>query len=195
MVAPVLPARTLAEAAPSRTAGARVGIHGDDLGGGQHLEATGVDQVLGATNEDDGDAVFLMGTQRAGDDLVRSEVATHRVDGDGKGEAHWCIVSHRRSSPGHVDEPCASVDFDGLTAAVPATVPAHAVGTADLAAAGAGATRRGAQDPVGGPAATALGLGCLLLGNGHRELAVVGAFGGIVNAGWGMVPGPAPRKG
>ena len=71
IVAPVLPALTMAEARPSRTASAArtseesfmraharagVGVHGDDLGRREHLEAAGVADLVGPADEHDGDA-------------------------------------------------------------------------------------------------------------------------------------------
>src|SRR5690606_23139414 len=64
--------------------------------------------------------------------------------------------------------PGRSVDVDGLAAAVPAAVAAHDVGLLHRAAAGAQAARGHLERPVGRPAAAALGLGGLLLGNCHR---------------------------
>ena len=129
MVAPVLPALTMAEARPSRTASAArtsdesfmvrtllagVGVHGDDLGGRDHLEAVGVAELVGSTDQHHRHAELLHGLHAPRDDLAGCLVAAHGVDGDGE-DAH----GRRRSG---------SVDVDGLAAVVPAAVAAHHVG-------------------------------------------------------------------
>src|SRR3954451_15021701 len=78
---------------------------------------------------------------------------------------------------GSIDEPAAwevalserSVDVDGLAAAVPTAVPAHHVGHLGQPASGAQASGRHVELPGRGPTAPALGLGGLLLGDGHGE--------------------------
>ncbi len=100
IVAPVLPAETMAEALWSRTAsaartsdesflvrtpGARVVAHADDLGRGDHVELTAERlQDLGPPDEDDGDTQLGGGALRPLDDGVGSVVAAHGVDGDGQ---------------------------------------------------------------------------------------------------------------
>ena len=76
MVAPVLPADTIAQALPSRTSSAArtseesfflrtlaggVVVHGDDLGAGEDLEAQGVAEQVGHAHEDDREAEFVDG--------------------------------------------------------------------------------------------------------------------------------------
>src|SRR3954466_15114550 len=61
-------------------------------------------------------------------------------------------------------------DVDGLAVVVPAAVRAHHVRQLGLPALRADATGRRGEPPVGGPPATALGLGGLLLGDGHRRI-------------------------
>jgi hypothetical protein len=100
MVAPVLPAETMALAWPSRTSSAQrtseesffaharggVVVHGDHLGAGHDLEAERVAHQFGHAHQGDGQAQFVDGPARAGDDLPGSEVATHRVHGDGQAQ-------------------------------------------------------------------------------------------------------------
>ena len=101
MAAPVLPALTMAEARPSRTAsaarttdasflrrtaGPRVVVHVDDLGGGhdRQVARVGGGDGLGPADEQHVDAEALDGLAGAGDDLARCPVAAHGVDRDGQ---------------------------------------------------------------------------------------------------------------
>ncbi len=101
IVAPVLPADTIALAFAvahqfgrahergvllSSHAGGRVVVHGDDLGAGKDLETERVTEQFGHADQDDREAEFVDGGASPGDDLLGSEVATHRVQGDGQAQ-------------------------------------------------------------------------------------------------------------
>src|ERR687893_540103 len=70
-----------------------------------------------------------------------------------------------------------SVDLDGYTAAIPAAVAAHDVGHLGGVAARADAAGGPLEAPGAGPAAAALGLGGLLLGDGHGSLPATSRWG------------------
>ena len=100
MVAPVLPAETMADALAvahqlggadqrgvllaAHPAGG-VLVHGDDLGAGDQVQALGVADLVGRADQDDADAVLLGGAAGALDDVGGGLVAAHRVDGDREG--------------------------------------------------------------------------------------------------------------
>ena len=138
MVAPVLPADTMADALPSRTASAaRTSdesfiVRTLDPGSASMAITSdaGMTSSPWSVPSSSGRPTSTTGTpssaaaRTALDDLARRLVATHRVDGDGQ--------------PAHVG----LVDVDGLAAVVPAAVRAHDVGQLGGAAPGADAARR-----------------------------------------------------
>ncbi len=65
-------------------AGARIGIHGNHLRGGNHLKVADVTQLAGATDKDNRKTPILGGASGTGHNLVRGPVAAHGVDGNGK---------------------------------------------------------------------------------------------------------------
>src|SRR4051812_13761675 len=79
------------------------------------------------------------------------------------------VISSALGRSGHE----ARSDLDGLPAVVPPAVAAHHVRELGGATARAHTARRPVQRPGRGPAAAALGLRRLLLGNGHRGLSWV----------------------
>ena len=95
IVAPVLPAETIAEASPSRTASAartsEESFFLPDRGPGSSSismtsdasitgRSEGVADPVGGADEHDGDPERVTGLARPGDDLARCLVAPHRVD-------------------------------------------------------------------------------------------------------------------
>ena len=104
IVAPVLPAEIMAEALPSRTASAArtsdesfilrtlepgSALIADHLGRRDHLEVAGERaEHLGLADQHHRHAELLHGPVRAGDDLLRCLVPTHRVERDGEHVRH-----------------------------------------------------------------------------------------------------------
>src|SRR5207248_800050 len=122
------------------------------------------------------------------DDLLGGIVATHGVDGDRQHQRFFlavitapmrALITAKRTGPS---------DFEGLAAAIPAAVGADDVGQLGLAALGADAAGRLGEAPGGRPPAAALGLGGLLLGDGHCSFltqveVVEGGPAGVVSGG------------
>ena len=148
MVAPVLPALTMAEALPSRTASAartseesfmvRTLLAGSasmamTSDAGDDLEAAGVAELVGAADEHDGDAELV----------ARRAMAPATISPGALSPPMASTAMGRRSAVGHrVPAGRGSVDVDGLAAVVPAAVAAHDVGQLGGAAAGADAAGR-----------------------------------------------------
>ena len=100
MVAPVLPADTMARAWPSRTASAArtservllpthpltgIVVHADHLGGVQLRQPAGVPHLPRAPHQQHADARPLGDLSGAGHDLTWGPIATHGVDRDREG--------------------------------------------------------------------------------------------------------------
>ena len=148
MVAPVLPALTMAEAWPSRTASAArtsdesfmrrtlwpgsasmamTSDAGDDLEARRCRRARS-----GRPTSTTGDAELVGRPAGAGDDLAGGLVAAHGVDRDGQRSAVTGVAVSVGQSTSMAWRPC-----------VPAAVAAHDVGQLGGAAAGADAARPG----------------------------------------------------
>src|SRR4051812_7500134 len=164
MVAPVLPAEIMADAFPSRTASAA-----------RTSEESFIVRTLFA-----GSSAMPM-TCDAG--ITSRPCSVPRSSGRPTSATGTPSSSAARRapsmiSPGALSPPMAStamgsmgvlLDVDGLTAVVPAAVAAHDVGRLGRAAPGTHAAGRGFERPGRRPAAPALHLRGLLLGNGHSE--------------------------
>ena len=105
IVAPVLPALTIAEARPSRTASAartsdesfmvRTLLAGSasmamTSEASMIVEPADVTELVGPADQHDVDAELVAGRERAGDDLAGCVVAAHRVEGDREWFSHRC---------------------------------------------------------------------------------------------------------
>src|SRR6478609_6336321 len=168
MVAPVLPALTIADARPSRTASAA-----------RTSEESFMVRTLDAASASMAMTSDASMSSRPWVSPMASARPT-RTMGMPSSSAAWAAPA--TISPGALSPPMAStalgrvltgragdsVDVDRLEAVVPAAVATHHVRTLHRAATGAGAARRRGDLPGRGPAAAALGLGGLLLGDGHR---------------------------
>ena len=161
----------------------RVLVHGDDLGAGDELEAQRC-RPPGRAGPTSTTAIPLVGGPAGpGHDLGRGPVAAHGVD------------RHRQARPGAAGHgrPAGSTQSTS-TAWRPLYHPQFGQttwGTLACVALRAHAAGRQLEHPVGGPAAAALGLGCLLLGDGHRRFSSSGDRAGGVSSPW---PGRAPGR-
>ena len=174
MVAPVLPAQTMAEALPSRTALAATLSEAsffwrtDDAGSspismtseaGRTSRPWSVAQPGGVADEHDRDAQLVDRPPGAGDDRVgassppMASTATGSIDADRDWTLKAAALSRRRGPGG----PCTS-----RRCRRPCGAPWRRRTGAERAAGAA-------QHPGGGPAAAALRLRGLLLGDGHRS--------------------------
>ena len=169
IVAPVLPAETIADALPSRTASAArtsvesflrrtplagVLVHLDDLGGLDQLEvAAAVARSAGPTRTT-GMPSGGRGVS-AGEDLAGCAVAAHRVDGDRQHRTVRLLAQPTSTATRSLYQPQAGHTVCG-----------------SLAAAQRGHTLRdgAAELPRAGTVAARLRLRLLLLGNGHGSL-------------------------
>src|SRR5579875_1192314 len=175
MVAPVLPALTMAQALPSRTASA----------------ARTNDESFLIRTLDAGSSCMSMtwrqaSTGRPPVSPIRSGSPTRstgRPSSSDACRAPATISAGARSPPMASTATCSGVlvsfmptgsswlsaDVDGLATLVPPAGRAHDVGQLGLVALRADAAGRRAQRPVAGPAAAALGFRRLLLRYGHRQ--------------------------
>src|ERR687894_1147803 len=194
IVAPVLPAETIAEALPSRTASAARTSEESFIV--RTLEPGSADMPMtceasirsrsprsGPTAE--GRPTSTTGTPSSAAALwAPSMMASGALSPPMASMAIGSIVAAGATValsvsgvPGAGRPAGRSVDLDGDTAAVPATVAAHHVGQLGVVAAGADATSGTLEAPRAGPAAAALGLGGLLLGDGHGSLPATSRWG------------------
>ena len=101
IVAPVLPAETIAEALPvaNKLGGAHerriflrahrlrgVLIHADDFGTGKDGETLGIANEFGWSDQDDIETEFVDGATGARDDFVWCVISAQRVESDGQGQ-------------------------------------------------------------------------------------------------------------
>src|SRR5690606_14623947 len=185
MVAPVLPAETMADALPSRTASAArtsdESFIERTLAPGSSSMAMTWDASMTPRSPRMDASTSGRPTSTTG---TPSSAAARRAPSTMASGA-WSppIASTATGSPGRgasAAEPAAaesltarcrrSVDLDGHPAAVPTAVAADDVRPLHRVAPRADAARRAVEAPGAGPATAALGLGGLLLGDGHRGL-------------------------
>ena len=166
IVAPVLPALTIADAAPSRTASAARTSEESFM---RRTLAPG-SASMAMTSE-----ASITGRSPASNSSDRPTSTT------GTPSSATACLAPATISPGAKSPPIAStamgsmvtsratgsVDGDGLTAVVPAAVAAHHVRALHGATTRAAAAGRGGDAPGRRTTAAALGLGGLLLGDGH----------------------------
>ena len=189
IAAPVLPADTIADALPSRTASAA---------------RTSDESFLRRTPCAGSSCISMTSLASISSKSPRSSVAgptsATGIPASAASRAPAMISSGARSPPiassaiGSTSDQLSmsrSGDLDRDAVAVPAAAGAHRVRQLGVAAAGADAAGRGAELPRTGAAAARLGLRLLLLGNSHRANSVTTEDGARTNPGCARLSGRA----
>src|ERR1700728_401326 len=174
IVAPVLPALTMAEALPSRTSSAERTSDESFLrrtpwAGSSSMAMTSVQATSSRPNVSPTRSGGPTRTTGIPSSAARRAPATISAGALSPPMASMATGRSAAAGEGALPLGLKSVDLDGDASRVPATARADHVGGLRLGAVPAHAARRRLQHPVGGLAATALGLRGLLLRDSHRR--------------------------